>query len=134
MLKFHKEVTIKAPVEQVFRYLDSPTNLPEIWPSLYEVKDVETLPEGGYRFTYLYNMAGRPSRGFMETFKHVKNERIIEKAKGDIESTYAFLFEGENGTTKVLFDAEYETPSSRRTSCRSLRAGTSTRPTRSCKT
>ena len=39
MPKFHKEVTIQAPVENVFQYLDSPTNLPEVWPSFYEVKD-----------------------------------------------------------------------------------------------
>ncbi len=110
MAKFHKEVTIEAPVEKIFEYLDSPTNLPEVWPSFYQVKDVEDLPEGGHRFTYTYNLAGRPSSGFMETSKHVTNERIVETATGDIESTYAFMFESRNGTTKVLFDADFETP------------------------
>jgi len=28
---------------------------------------------------------------------------------GDIESTYAFMFEGRNGTTKVLLEADFET-------------------------
>ena len=110
MPKFHKEVTIQAPVEKVFQYLDSPTNLPEVWPSFYEVKDIETLPEGGHRFTYTYNMAGRPARGLMETFKYVANERIVEKTKGDTESTYAFMFEGQNGTTKLFLEADFETP------------------------
>ncbi len=109
MAKFHKEVTIQAPVEKVFQYLDSPTNLAEVWPSVYEVKDIEALPEGGHRFTYTYNLAGRPSHGSMETFKHVTNERIVEKTTGDIESTYAFMFEGRNGTTKVLLEADFET-------------------------
>ena len=55
-MKFHKEVTIKAPVEKIFQYLDSPTNLPEVWPSFYQVRDIETLPEGGHRFTYTYKV------------------------------------------------------------------------------
>lgn len=110
MPKIYKEVTIDAPVEKVFAYLDSPTNLPEVWPSFFEVKDIEDLPEGGHRFSYTYNFAGRPSKGFMETFKYVTNERIVEKTTGDFESTYAFMFEGTNGTTKVLFEADFETP------------------------
>lgn len=109
MPKFHKEVTIEAPVEEIFNYLDSPKNFPEVWPSFYEVKDIETLPAGGHRCTYTYNLAGRPARGSMETFKHVTNKAIVEKTKGDVESTYAFMFEGKNGTTKVLLDADYET-------------------------
>lgn len=110
MPKIYKEVTIEAPVDKVFQYLDTPANLPEVWPSFYEVKEIEDLPEGGHRFKYFYNFAGRPSQGFMETDKYVANERIVEKSKGDVESTYAFMFEGRNGTTKLLFEGDFETP------------------------
>lgn len=41
MLKLHKEVVVKAPVEKVFGYIAKPENLPQIWPSLYEVSKVE---------------------------------------------------------------------------------------------
>ena len=47
MAKIEKTITINAPVEKVFGYVSEPTNLPEIWPSLVEVTDVQPLPNGG---------------------------------------------------------------------------------------
>jgi uncharacterized protein YndB with AHSA1/START domain len=46
MAKMERTIHINAPVEKVFGYMTEPTNLPEIWPSLVEVKDVKQLPEG----------------------------------------------------------------------------------------
>ena len=105
-----KTVTIKAPVDTVFKFVDDPVNHPKIWPSLYEIKDVATLPNGGHRFAWLYNMAGRKVEGKTETLEHVVNERIVDKTMGEIESTLTWKFLGENGETKVFFKAEYETP------------------------
>jgi uncharacterized protein YndB with AHSA1/START domain len=105
-----KSITIKAPVEKVFEYLYEPAHLPEIWPSFFEVKDVKPLPKGGHTFTWLYNMAGKPVHGTSETFEYVPNKKIVDKTYGDVESTFAWTFFGENGTTKVQFEAEYTTP------------------------
>jgi len=44
MAKSEKTITINAPVEKVFSYIEGGTNLPEIWPSLVEVTDVQRLP------------------------------------------------------------------------------------------
>ena len=38
------------------------------------------------------------------------NKRIVDKAVGDLESTVAWTFYGENGTTEVKFKADYELP------------------------
>lgn len=105
-----KDITIKAPVGTVFGFVDDPVNLPKIWPSLYEIKNVGTLPNGGHEFAWLYNMAGRSVQGRTETLEHIVNERIVEKTVGDIESTLTWKFKGENGQTKVVFKAEYEAP------------------------
>lgn len=110
MPKVEKAVIVKAPVSAVFKYVDEPTHLPEIWPSLFEVKDVEILPDGTRRFAWLYNMAGHRFAGKTETLEHVENERIVEQAKGEIESTFTWRFQGENGTTKVAFEADYTLP------------------------
>ena len=110
MPKLLKTITIKAPVERVFTFVDEPTNLPKIWPSLFEVKDVEKLPDGGYRYAWLYNMAGAHFRGTTEIFERILGKRIAEKAMGDVKGTYVWEFHGENGTTKVDFQAEYEVP------------------------
>nr|MDQ3398096.1 SRPBCC family protein [Deinococcota bacterium] len=57
-----KEVTglqrstlIDAPVEKVFAYYSEPQNLPEIWPSLLEVRDVERTAAGWAKtFKWVY--------------------------------------------------------------------------------
>ena len=68
MPTLQKTITVKAPVEKVFKYIDEPTHLPEIWPSLFEVKDVESLPNGGHSFAWFYNMAGNRFKGTTKTF------------------------------------------------------------------
>lgn len=110
MPKVKKEMVVRAPLEDVFAYVDTPANLPEIWPSLFQVKDVQKLPNGGHKFRWLYNMAGMPSKGEFETIEHVDYQRIVEHSKGDIEGTFTWTFRGENGNTKVAFEADYATP------------------------
>lgn len=110
MPKLHKGITVDVPVDEVFKYVDKPAHLPEIWPSLFEVKDIETFPDGGHRFGWFYNLAGRRIEGRTETYERIVDKRLVEKAKGDIESTFTWTFQGENGKTKVDFEADYEMP------------------------
>lgn len=110
MPTLHKEITIKAPIKDVFAYIEKPANLPQIWPSLYEVKDVKMLPQGGHSFKWLYNFAGQKAEGTAETYEYVPYQRIVDKAMGDFASTFAWTLKGENGTTQVKFEADYELP------------------------
>ena len=60
MAKGETTITINASVEKVFAYVNEPTNLPEVWPSMVEVKDVQRLPNGDP-----FNTAvARPGRDF----------------------------------------------------------------------
>lgn len=108
MLKLHKEIVVKAPVDKVFGYLEKPENLPQIWPSLYEVSKVEKIPTGGHRFAWLYNMVGTHIKGTTETESFVDRKLIVDRTTGDIDGTFKWTFVGENGTTEVTFDVEYE--------------------------
>ncbi|HEX9380847.1 MAG TPA: SRPBCC family protein [Gaiellaceae bacterium] len=108
MLKLHKQIVVKAPVDRVFGYIEKPENLPQIWPSLYEVSEVEKISNGGHRFAWLYNMIGTPVKGTVETFKYESPKLIVDKASGDVDGTFKWTFASENGTTEVTFDAEYE--------------------------
>jgi uncharacterized membrane protein len=108
MPKLMKAVTVRKPVHEVFEYLDEPTHLPEIWPSLFEVKAVQIAPVR--RFEWLYNMAGKRFAGKTETIEHIVDEKIVEKAEGEIESTFVWKFHGENGTTRIDFEADYKLP------------------------
>lgn len=108
MPKLMKAVTVEKPVHEVFEYVEEPTHLPEIWPSLFEVKAVETKPIR--RFEWLYNLAGKRFAGKTETIEHIVDEKIVEKATGDIESTFWWRFQPQNGFTKLAFEADYVLP------------------------
>ncbi|GAI77466.1 unnamed protein product, partial [marine sediment metagenome] len=38
-----KTITISAPTEKIFKYINEPKNLLEIWPSMMEANDIERL-------------------------------------------------------------------------------------------
>ena len=110
MAKAVKTITINAPVEQVFAYIEEPTNLPEIWPSMVEAKDVQRLPNGGTSFPWVYKMAGVRFEGTSEDTEYVANQRVVSETKGGVESTVTWMVEPEAGGTKVTFEAEYTVP------------------------
>ena len=110
MAKLEKSITINAPVEKVFGYMNVPTNLPEIWPSMVEAKDVQRLPNGGNSFRWVYKMAGVRFEGTSEDTEVVANERVVSETKGGIDSTIIWMFQPEGGGTEVTFEAEYTVP------------------------
>ena len=112
MVKTVKTITIKAPVEKVFDYISEPTNLPEIWPSLVEIKDVQKLPSGGTRDRWVYKMAGIRLEGTSESedAECIPNQRFVSKTKGGVESTQTWMFQPEAGGTKVTLEVEYTVP------------------------
>jgi len=110
MAKVEKTITINAPVEKVFGYVSMKTNLPDIWPSMVEAKDVQPLPNGGNSFRWVYKMAGMKFEGTSEDSEFIVNQSIVSKTKGGISSTITWTFQSEAGGTKVTFDAEYTVP------------------------
>lgn len=104
-------ITINAPVEKVFSYLhDEPTNLLEIWPSMVDVKDVQRLPNGGTSFRWVYKMVGMRFEGTSEDLEYIKNQRVVTKTKGGIEATYKWIFQPEDGGTKMTVEVEWKVP------------------------
>jgi carbon monoxide dehydrogenase subunit G len=110
MEKITKSISIDAPVEQVFEYINVPTNLPEIWPSMVEAKDVEKLPNGGNHFKWVYKMAGMKLEGTSKDTDYSPNQHVISKTEGGIDSTTTWKTEPEGTGTKVTFIAEYSVP------------------------
>ena len=110
MVKGEITITINAPVEKVFDYVNEPTNLPEIWPSMVEVKDVQRLPNGGTSFQWVYKMAGMRFEGTTEDTEYVPNQRVVSKSTGGIESTFTWTFQPEDSGTKVTVEVEYTVP------------------------
>lgn len=111
MAKITRTFTINAPVEKVFAFAaGDPTNLPKIYPSLIEVKDIKPLPAGGYSFNWIYKMAGMRFEGATETIEYIPNQRIATKTTKGIESSSVYTYESEDGGTKMTSETEYKIP------------------------
>lgn len=110
MTTVEKVITIDAPPERVFEYLDDPRHLLEIWPSMVDITDVEPLPTGGARYHWAYRLLGMRFEGDTETVAFERDRHFVEKNTGQIPSTFDWAFAPENGGTKVTVRAEYEIP------------------------
>jgi uncharacterized protein YndB with AHSA1/START domain len=110
MANLKKSIVISVQAEKVFEYINVPTNLTEIWPSMVAAKDVQRLPNGGNSFRWVYKMAGMSFEGTSVDTDVVPNERIVSKTEGGIESVVTWAIKPENGGSNVTFDAEYTVP------------------------
>ena len=110
MARVEKEVIVNAPVEKVFSYISEPNNLLEFWPSLVEIKDVQSLPNGGYSARWVYKMAGMRFDGTGEYTQVVPNHWIIIETKGGVSSTITWTFRSVQDGTRVNLTVEYRVP------------------------
>jgi len=110
MAKIDKEVWINAPIEKVFGYVSEPSNLPEFWPSLIELKDVQPLPNGGYRARWEYKMLGLRLEGTAEYSQIVPNRLVAIETKGGIKSAISWTFRSWEDRTRVTLTIEYKVP------------------------
>jgi uncharacterized protein YndB with AHSA1/START domain len=110
MAKIDKSIIINAPLEKVFAFMAEPGNLPEIWPSLLEVRNVKPLPNGGYCYDWTYKMAGIRFEGQVEWTEFVKDQRIVYHNEIGIPGTLTWTYQAENGGTRVSVDVEYSVP------------------------
>jgi carbon monoxide dehydrogenase subunit G len=110
MAKLTKSIHVKAPVEDVYNFLYEPENQVEIWPSLIEIKNVQKLPNGGNKYTWVYKMAGMRFEGKGEDIEVIPYKRLTSKNEGGIDSTVSWLFEAQNDGTLVTAETEYKVP------------------------
>jgi uncharacterized membrane protein len=110
MAKLQKTITIDAPVEKVFAFMNEPTNLPEIWPSMVEIRNVQPLPSGGYNFGWVYKMAGMRIEGASETTEYIPNQRTVTRSTKGIQSKFIWTYAAEDGGTRLTVDVEYTVP------------------------
>jgi len=110
MMKVHKKATIHAPINKVFAYMTDPRNLPEIWPSMVEVKNVRTNTHGGYDFDWVYKMGGMHFNGSSDTTEFVINKHHVTKSTKGIESKFTWDYETTRDGTQLTLEVEYNVP------------------------
>ena len=107
-----KEIIINAPIDKVYNYINEPNNLPQIWPSLIEIKDKKLLPNGGYGFQWSYKMIGTYFEGTGAFTGYAQNQWISIKTAGALTSVLTWTFGAKDILqTKVTFNVDYKIPS-----------------------
>lgn len=106
-----KEIVIEAPIEEIFRFVSIPGNLPKIWPGLIEIKNEKLLPNGGYRFRWLCKIFGVQLTGTAECVDIAPNLWLSARTYGAVDSLDTWTFRSKEGQTRVTMTIDYRIPS-----------------------
>lgn len=109
MATIRRTISIHASSDRVFEYIADPTHLPAIWPSLVEVRNIESHP-AGKSFDWEYKLLGFRIRGHSDPVEQVPNERLVSRSVRGIPNTFRWLFSGHDGETEVGLEVDYESP------------------------
>ena len=110
MEKIRRYVFIEAPPAKIFGYLTEAAHLTEIWPSMVEVSNVQTKPDGAYSFDWIYKMAGIKFHGHAETVEVQRDRLRLVRNTSGIPSTFRWTFEPRDNGTDFALEVEYEMP------------------------
>ncbi len=110
MATIDKEITINAPPQKIFSYLSKPSNLPQIWPSVVEIKNEQLLPNGGYSAQWVYKMAGVHLEGTGEYIDVALNRYFAIKTQGAVNSSITMTFRSIDSQTRVTLTIDYRVP------------------------
>ena len=104
-------ITIHAPVEEVFAYLEDPLTNPEWLPGMVAVKDVMTTEDRiGSSYKWVYKMAGIQFEGKSTTLEFEPGQRLVVNSEGGIVSTWTWTFAAHNDGTKLDVVVDYKVP------------------------
>ncbi|MBF0539046.1 MAG: SRPBCC family protein [Nitrospirae bacterium] len=115
MVKLKKTATIEASPEEVFNYLNKPENWRELYPKISQLWDVKALPNGGYRYNWMFNMAGITTVDVVtENTDVVRNHRLdyrntcgLKGKRQYTEVNESFTLEPADGATRLSYAADY---------------------------
>ncbi|MFB6256025.1 MAG: SRPBCC family protein [Haloplanus sp.] len=109
MFSVEKSIQIESSREEVFLFIDNPRNHVKITPSLIQVRDIETLSNGGKRAEYRYKLAGVELVGRIEDVERSSGERLVQDLSGAIDGTISYDLQQDEDTV-VHYEAEYRLP------------------------
>ena len=106
MAVLEKTCTINAPVDKVFNFLIDPTNWKEIDPCIIEIRNIQSLPNGGYRFSCKYKIVGGLHSEYdIEYTDVIPNELFSYRYTccKYIKVNEVLSFKSENGKTNLTY-------------------------------
>ena len=109
MASWKDSILIHAAPNDVFAYVDDPTELPTWLPAMIEVRNV--VGTGlGQQYEYTYKMGGLQLRGQSVVIEHVPNERGVHQVLGMISALWDYSVEPHPDGTVLNIEVEYTIP------------------------
>ncbi|MBT8451307.1 MAG: SRPBCC family protein [Deltaproteobacteria bacterium] len=109
MASWKDSILIHASPEDVFAYVDDPTELPTWLPGMIEVRNVEGTGLG-QQYEYTYKMGGLQFRGQNVVIEYVPNERGLHHVLGMISALWEYSVEPHANGTVLNIEVEYTIP------------------------
>lgn len=108
-MRVRQEVSVNAPVEQAFAYLNNPENSLALVPSLVEVKEIASLENGGHRLRFVaLGRGGKRCEWESEQTERVPNRLVVIHARTAGMRTIATRrFEQTPTGTRLEAEVEY---------------------------
>lgn len=109
MATIRRSISITSPIDRVFDFVADPRNLPEIWPSLVEVRNVQAHPAGA-SFDWDYKLLGMRIHGHSDPVEQVRNQRQVSRSVKGIPNTFRWIYASHGDQTEVMLEVDYEVP------------------------
>jgi uncharacterized protein YndB with AHSA1/START domain len=110
MRKLLKSIEISAPVDRVWEFITTPTNLPAVWPSLIAVANVRRRADGTNSFDWTYKMAGIRFHGHSRPLDVKPSSVLVMRNDEGIPSTFRWTFQPKGTGTVLSVYVEYAMP------------------------
>ncbi|MFB6127276.1 MAG: SRPBCC family protein [Halolamina sp.] len=109
MVRVSESVTVEAPKETVWEFMDDPHNQPVITPSITAVDDVDQRPDGK-SLDCTYTMAGVDLETTLRTTTYDPGEHVVFEMDGGLEGEIEWRFEAADEGTDVTYAADFAVP------------------------
>lgn len=109
MVRIVDSITVPAPVDQVYQFMDASIRLIELTPGMQKSGDLGGGAAKGKesKVEYTYEVTGMPIRGVVEISESEQNRKVVYSLSGPTPGTFTWTFTPQEGATKVELEAEY---------------------------
>jgi carbon monoxide dehydrogenase subunit G len=103
-----REITVEAPIDDVFGTLEDPSGLPRFVPGVSEVTDIHRTEDRiGDSFRVVYSVAGIKLPQKFTTIVYVRPSRAQLRFEGPMRGTMDWQLDAQGPATRVSLEIDY---------------------------